>query len=165
MGEKKIITTIGADPGLYGAVGILRDGKFVAVIDIPTTLKGSGYVKYEIDPAGLKRLIEIHFSPGEEIAAIVERVNAMPGGGSPGTFSLGDSYGVCRAVMIAGLGLVLYTVTPQQWKKFYNISSNKEEARALAIRMFPGAELHLKKHTDRAEALLMANYLWEKQYK
>jgi hypothetical protein len=29
--------------------------------------------------------------------------------------------------------------------------------------MFPDAELHLKKHADRAEALLMARWLYEKR--
>jgi hypothetical protein len=36
--------------------------------------------------------------------------------------------------------------------------------RAAAIKMFPEAELHLKKHVDRAEALLMARWMFEQKY-
>ena len=46
--------TVGVDPGLTGAVGFLRDGNFLDVLDIPTTLKGSGSVKMEVSPVELK---------------------------------------------------------------------------------------------------------------
>jgi hypothetical protein len=49
--------TIGIDPGLSGAIGVLRDGAFVAVEDMPVVAKGSGVVKNEVDPAGLISLL------------------------------------------------------------------------------------------------------------
>ena len=36
--------------------------------------------------------------------------------------------------------------------------------RAAAVKMFPEAELFLKKHADRAEALLMARWLHDQRY-
>lgn len=153
--------TIGIDPGLYGAVGVLRDGEFVSVADIPTSLKGSGVVKYEIDPAGLRRMIQASIPAGSVGEVFLERVNAMPGQGVSSVFSLGDSFGVCRSV-VSSLNMELHVHPPMTWKKFYNLGSDKEECRALATRLFPTAELHLKKYADRAEALLMARFLWLK---
>jgi hypothetical protein len=79
-------------------------------------------------------------------------------------FSFGDSYGVCRAV-ITCLNLRTTLVSPAAWKRHFKLDKDKESSRAMAIRLFPEAPLNLKKHADRAEALLMARYLWEIQYK
>lgn len=156
---------VGVDPGLTGAVGILKDGLFLAVIDIPTSLRGSGVVKREIDAAALRRSILEHL-PSDDVGSVeaaLERVNAMPGQGVSGVFSLGDSFGVCRAV-ITGLNLPLHLIPPANWKKHFGLNSDKEKSRALAISLFPKAELNLKKHADRSEALLIARYLWEHKF-
>lgn len=151
---------IGIDPGLSGAVACL-DGDSYTVADIPTIAKGSGVVKSEINAAGLYELLK-RVAPGERVAAL-ERVNAMPGQGVASVFSLGDSFGACRSVL-ACAGIATTYVTPVEWKRYYKLSSDKEEARALAVKLFPAAELHLKKHIDRAEALLIANYLRSKHH-
>ena len=156
--------TIGIDPGLSGAIGVLRDGVYVAVLDMPTVVKGSGVVKNEVDPAGLAALLRQHAPAEEAVAVALERVNAMPGQGSSSIFSLGDSIGSARAV-VAACRLELTYMTPVQWKKHFKLTSDKELGRALAVRMFPEAPLNLKKHADRAEALLMARWLYEVRYK
>lgn len=157
--------TVGIDPGLTGAVGFLRDGVFLAVEDTPTVTKGVGSVKSEVDPAGLKTLIRLNLgSKQEAIAFVLEKVNAMPGQGVSSVFSLGDSYGCARAV-IATAGFELHQVSPVTWKKHFKLERDKELSRALAVRLFPTAPLHLKKHDGRAEALLIARWLWETRYK
>lgn len=156
--------TIGIDPGLSGAIGVLRDGVYVAVLDMPTVVKGSGVVKNEVDPAGLAALLRQHAPAEEAVAVALERVNAMPGQGSSSVFSFGDSFGCARAV-VATCRLELTYMTPAQWKKHFKLTSDKELCRALAVRMFPEAPLNLKKHADRAEALLMARWLYEVRYK
>jgi crossover junction endodeoxyribonuclease RuvC len=153
----------GIDPGLTGAIGVLRDGAFLAVEDMPTVVKGVGSVKYEISPSGLKQLFRKHAGEGDEIVAVLERVNSMPGMSASSVFSLGDSFGCARSV-VATAGVELTYVTPQTWKKHFKLEKDKELSRALAIRMFPRAELHLKKHHDRAESLLMARWLWETRF-
>ena len=156
--------TVGIDPGLTGAVAFLRNGEYVALFDIPTTLKGSGSVKQEVEPGGLKRMFLERLEGREDVAIALERVSAMPGQGSSSVFSFGDTYGCCRSV--ASLtGYPLHLVTPTTWKKHFGLGRDKEESRALASRLFPGAELHLKKHADRAEALLMARWLWDTRFK
>lgn len=156
--------TIAIDPGLSGAVGVLRDGAFLAVEDMPTVAKGSGSVKSEVDPAGLISLLRRLAPADEPVAVALERVNAMPGQGVSSTFSLGDSFGCARSA-VAACRFELVYVTPAQWKKHYAITNDKEMSRALAVRMFPEAPLNLKKHSDRAEALLMARWLYDTRFR
>lgn len=156
--------TVGIDPGLSGAIGVLKDGAYGAVLDMPTVAKGAGSVKNEVDPAGLATILR-HCGPADEpICVVLERVNAMPGQGSSSIFSLGDSFGCARSVVAACRFELVYT-TPAQWKKYFKLTSDKEMSRALAVRMFPTAPLNLKKHSDRAEALLMARWLYETRYR
>jgi len=156
--------TIGIDPGLTGAVGVLRNGEYESLFDIPTSLKGSGSVKMEINPSSFYRLLLEAQDPKEKCEVLLERVSAMPGQGSSSGFSFGDSYGCCRSV-VAIANMPVFLVTPAVWKKHFKLGRDKEESRALAIRLFPRAHLHLKKHSDRAEALLMARYLYETRHK
>ena len=159
------VYTIGIDPGLTGAIAILKDGAYHALFDMPTTAKGgSGSVKYEVSPAALRTIFQTHVPADGAYKAIIERVNSRPGQAASTTFSLGDSFGTARAALACS-GIAYIDITPATWKKFYNLSSDKEQSRALASKLFPTAELHLKKHHDRAEALLMANYLYNKEYK
>jgi crossover junction endodeoxyribonuclease RuvC len=151
---------IGVDPGLSGAVALISSDNDYRVFDIPVMSKGSGVVKSEINSGGMKEILALALSGAKSVAAL-ERVNAMPGQGVSSVFSLGDSFGSCRAVL-ACLDIPTFYVTPTEWKKFFGLTSDKEQARALAIRLFPKADLKLKKNIDRAEALLIASYLKQK---
>jgi crossover junction endodeoxyribonuclease RuvC len=150
--------TIGVDPGLSGAIGILNEGRYVDVVDMPIVSKGSGSVKNEVDPIGLIKILRNYAPADEYVMAVLERVNAMPGQGVSSVFSLGDSFGCARSA-IAACRFEMTYIAPTQWKKHFKLTSDKEMSRALAIRMFPDAPLNLKKHSDRAEALLMARWL------
>lgn len=155
--------TIGVDPGLTGAIGVLRDGVYVAVEDMPTAVKGAGSVKSEVNAAGLITILKQHIWSSEFTSIVIEKVGARPEQGVSSVFSLGDSYG-CARTACASTGTELHQVPPVTWKKHFKLSSDKELSRALAIRLFPGASLHLKKHDGRAEALLLARWLWEVRY-
>ena len=154
--------TVAIDPGLSGAIGILLDGKYVTVEDMPIVSKGSGSVKSEVDTSGLIKLLKTNISSDDVIVAAVERVNAMPGQGVSSVFSLGDSFGCARSAL-ASCGYEMVYVSPVTWKKHFKLTSDKEMCRAAAVRMFPEAPLNLKKHADRAESLLMARWLYDTQ--
>lgn len=96
--------------------------------------------------------------------AVIEKVGAMPGQGVSSVFSLGDSYGAARSVLTTA-GFETHYVSPVTWKKYFKLSSDKELSRALAVKLWPEAPLRLKKHDGRAEALLMARWLWETRYR
>ena len=145
---------VGIDPGLTGAIAFL-DGESYFVEDMPVMArgKGAGKVKNQVNPSELYTLLAMR---GVKLAC-VERVSSMPGQGVAGVFSLGDTFGCIRGV-IAAIGIPLELVTPQKWKKYYNIGSDKEIVRARAIERFPKAELSRKKDHNRSEALLIARY-------
>lgn len=154
---------VGIDPGLTGALGFLENGAFLGVEDMPVITKGSGTVKNEVNPSGLISLLRERIPAIEAGVVVLERVNAHPGQGVSSVFSLGDSFGCARSAIAACKFETVY-VTPAQWKKHFKLTSDKELSRALAVRLFPTAPITLKKHADRAEALLMARWLWETKY-
>jgi len=49
---------------------------------------------------------------------------------------------------------------PGVWKRSLGLSGDKEQARLRAMQLFFGADLRLRKHHSRAEALLLAWYGW-----
>jgi crossover junction endodeoxyribonuclease RuvC len=155
---------IGIDPGLYGAIGVLTDqGQFLAVHDMPRVLVNpSAVVKERVDGAALRSLLQDLQLTRTISYVVVERVHAHPDQGVSSVFSFGHSLGVIEGVL-ASLKLTYELVTPQAWKKYYKLTGKKKDAkeqgRAVAIKLFPDAPLGLKKHADRAEALLLARYV------
>ena len=140
---------LGIDPGVSGAVAFLYPNiSRVSVYDVPTA---GG----EIDAANLAVLIK-QYKPA---MAVIERVHAFKGQGVVSMFNFGRSYGDVRGV-IGALAIPLHYVSPQKWKKHFGLSSDKDQSRMLAIRMFPACaeNLKLKKHDGRAEACLLARY-------
>ena len=148
---------MGIDPGGSGAIGWVEDGRFLDVEDMP-------YVNKEIPVALLKGVVTKH----EIQASAVERVHSMPGNGRATMFKFGTNYGM--ALMGAGmLDVPMYNPTPNEWKKSMRLSSDKEAARLLALKLFPEAAdlLKFKTNEGRAEALLIALWLertWRAQY-
>jgi crossover junction endodeoxyribonuclease RuvC len=156
------VITIGIDPGLSGAIAVLVDGQFEAVHDMPVVTKGTG--RKEVNPADLQRIIRGGTDAYNDTDVAIEKVSASPQMGVSSAFSFGDSFGCVRSVTACcNLGTVL--VSPAVWKRHFKLGKDKELSRALAVRMFPTAQLNLKKHADRAEALLIAVWLWETGYK
>ena len=144
---------VGIDPGLTGAVAFL-DGESYFVEDMPVMAHGKGHsrVKNQVNPVELAAMLNQSIE-----LVVIERVNSMPGQGSASIFSLGDTYGCIRGV-VGALGLPMEAVNPREWKKYYNINSDKEIARARAIERYPKVDLSKKKHHNKAEALLIARY-------
>jgi len=141
---------MGIDPGVTGAIAFYfpdAPGR-IAVDDVPVA---GG----EISAPHLASMVR-RYSP---TLAVIEKVNAMPGQGVVSMFNFGRSYGDVRGV-IGALNIPLHFVSPQKWKKHFGLTSDKDQSRMLAIRMFPTVSEHfkLKKHDGRAEAALIALY-------
>jgi crossover junction endodeoxyribonuclease RuvC len=160
---------IGVDPGVTGAISYFsNNGELLGVRDLPTMALGK---KKQINAAGLSRLLDYtqnHFNSPRDAwfdekhclrqVAYLEKVNAMPGQGVSSMFNFGMGYGVIQGVLAAN-NIPLHLVTPQSWKKHHGlIGKDKECARTLAIQKFPAADLHLKKHIGRADAILIGQY-------
>ncbi|MCA0318208.1 MAG: hypothetical protein LCH88_09080 [Proteobacteria bacterium] len=91
--------------------------------------------------------------------AIVELVGSMPKQGVSSTFKFGASVGAVHGVLGA-LAVPYALVTPGKWKRRMGLGSDKEQARALALRTFPAVaeKFSRKKDHGRAEAALLAYY-------
>lgn len=147
---------LGVDPGISGAVAFYYPQEApsrIAVYDVPVA---GG----EINAPGLADLIQSH---GATVAWI-ERVGSMPGNSASSMFNFGRSYGDVRGV-IGALKIRTHFVTPQEWKKHFRLSRDKDESRMLAIRMFPDVAHHFQRKKDdgRAESALIALYGYQQQ--
>jgi|SRR5262249_53009765 len=151
----------GIDPGIAGAAAVIEfvdgvDGiapKLLGVTDIP--ILGTG-AKTRVDAIELRNWIEVY----RPDFAGVERAGSMPRQGVASSFKYGRSVGVIEAV-VACCGIPMVLVEPSKWKRAYHLNSDKEASRQLAIGLFPHAhgDLNLKKHHQRAEAMLIALYM------
>ncbi len=144
---------IGIDPGLSGAIALLRNGEFAEVWDMPTMGRGSG-TKQQVNAAAVGLLLR----ECPPCKAWIEQVGAMPGQGVSSMFNFGKATGA----VLGALGALQFpqeSVTPQKWKREFGlIGKDKDIARTHAIQLMPTAPLSLKKHGGRADALLIALY-------
>lgn len=143
----------GIDPGLDGAIALVTSST-IDILDMPTfELKG----KRHLDLFGIARFFDLH--AGSIVRAIIEEPSAMPGQGVSSMFKFGFNCGVAQ--MAAACSFIpTKLVRPNMWKAAMGLSSDKDASRALASRMFPKFShlWALKKHNDRAEAVLLAVY-------
>ena len=98
------------------------------------------------------------------IAVVVALVFAFQRGcsGVSSTFKFGRAVGAIDAVCEAFRSPVHY-VTPQKWKKLLGLDSDKHKSLELARSLWPNAPLSRKRDNNRAEALLLAEYLRREQ--
>lgn len=167
--------SLGIDIGLSGALALVRGDQLLGVEDMPTREKpGTGLIKREVDARALRELVlRLCDSRSDEaIAVSLEHVFGMgprPGGarghGASGAFALGETRGSVRAVLEV-LGLQLSWVAPQSWKRHFGltgeIGQNKNASRLKALELYPAADLQRVKDHNRAEAILIARFGYER---
>ena len=150
---------VGIDPGLSGAVAAIdHDGKIILLQDAPTFLVG-GKHKSKRDYAQIGMLAILRDIPRPNTAAL-ELVHAMPGQGVTSMFTMGRGFGMWEMALVS-LVIPYDKITPQRWKgtMMYGMPKEKDTSRLRAQQLFPTADLKLKKHHGRADALLIAEYL------
>ena len=99
----------------------------------------------------------------KDIRVIIEQVSAMPGQGVTSMFNFGQSFGILKGICSA-MQLSMYFIRPAKWKKYFNlINSEKDASRTKAIEIFPyySSYLSKKKDSNKADAILIANYYYE----
>lgn len=170
------VIVIGIDQGLDGALAVLDGRKVIAVHDLPTVdVQVAGKNRREHAPVlavELLRKIQAEYQP--ELCAL-ERLHAMAARRVPGeslehfaarvpsncrtNFSLGAAtYTYLTAC--AAADIPVERVNAQTWKRAFGLGKDKDASRKVALELFPGAAdwLRLKKHHDRAEAILIAEF-------
>ena len=150
---------IGIDPGLEGAVALIGDG-LVVVENVPViNVGGRKKTRREIDPVGCLFLLRELIAMGHEHVAAIESVHSMPEQGVASSFTFGKGFGIWIG-LITSLGIPFDLVTPQRWKKVMMDGMGKDKGASVyrARQLFPLADLSLKKHHGRADALLIAEW-------
>lgn len=146
---------LGIDPGATGAVAIMSDnGYLIDLHDLPH-MKGHGLSE--------AILAEMLSEVDDCKHAFIERVAARPKQGVVSAFNFGMNFGTIKGVCSA-LRIPVSLVTPAKWKRDLNLTADKDQARARAAQLWPGAAAQFarKKDDGRAEAALVA--LWGSKY-
>jgi len=143
---------IGIDAGsVNGALGAIdHDGNYVESLMIDHKDKHILALVFK------SRILSI-VDPKEGAQICMEQVHAMPKQGISSTWNFARAVGVISAVCEL-TNYPFHLVSPQKWKKHFNLTADKNEALDLARKLFPKAPLKLKKDINRAEALLIAEY-------
>ena len=135
---------IGIDPGLSGAIAILEENKVLSLFDMPVMAEGKKN-KRQLNSAQLVNIIQDNTNEEDEIAVVVEQVNAMPGQGVTSMFNFGQTFGAIKGVC-AALKLPIFFVRPSKWKKHFElINSSKDSSRTKTIEMYPSLSNQLAK--------------------
>ena len=155
---------IGIDPGISGSICFFENGKILDVVEMPTMTKGkknkrqvNGSQVYNEISKRIKKIDK------KDIRVIIEQVSAMPGQGVTSMFNFGQSFGILKGICSA-MQLSMYFIRPAKWKKYFNlINSEKDASRTKAIEIFPyySSYLSKKKDSNKADAILIANYYYE----
>ncbi len=157
---------IGIDPGLSGAIAILENSKVLNIFDIPVMSEGKKN-KRQLNSSLLVNLLRENINNNEEVAVVVEQVNAMPGQGVTSMFNFGQTFGAIKGVC-AALNLPIFFVRPSKWKKHFElINSSKDASRTKVIEMYPSLsnQLSKKKDVNKSDAILIARFYNETRFK
>jgi Holliday junction resolvasome RuvABC endonuclease subunit len=143
--------TLGIDPGLHGALAWAKDGRILAVEDVPVLVEGR---QKAIDAAWLAALLRGN-KPDQ---AVIEQVGARPTDAKASAFAFGRITGALEALVMAE-GIPLHRVAPVTWRRWAGLAPGAEKNASItaALRLCPSARPFLTRH-DRADAVLMA--LW-----
>ena len=157
---------LGIDPGLSGAIAILENKKVISLFDMPVMAEGKKNKK-QLNSAQLVNIIKDNTVEKDEVAVVVEQVNAMPGQGVTSMFNFGQTFGAIKGVC-AALKLPIFFVRPSKWKKYFElINSSKDSSRTKAIEMYPSlsSQLAKKKDVNKSDAILIARFFKETGFK
>ena len=146
---------LGIDPGATGAAALVNQstGNCLAMRDLCAAP--------QLNAFNIKQLkYEQH-----EVVAVLEKAQPMPRQGVVSVFGYGKTCGVIEGIL-ACLNVRIHFVAPGKWKrdlgliraKTEELSTFKRRSLDMARRLFPDQELHLQKHHNRAEALLIAEW-------
>ena len=157
---------IGIDPGLSGAIAVLEDKRVLSIFDMPVMAEGKKNKK-QLNSAQLVNILKENTKISEDVAVVVEHVNAMPGQGVTSMFNFGQTFGAIKGVC-AALSLPIFFVRPSKWKKHFElINSAKDASRTKVIEMYPSLSNQLTKKRDvnKSDAILIARFYSETRLK
>jgi len=152
---------VGIDPGLDGAIAVIRNGH-LKIFDMPTLQVKSGKkTRRELNIAELWGILQVEICNVH--MCVIEKVSSMPGQGVASTFKFGKCFGAILGLVTADQ-IPYELVTPQRWKKemMQGMGKEKDASRMKALALFPQhSDLFArKKDHNRADAALMAEFAY-----
>ena len=154
----------GVDPGVSGAICVLKEGKILEVYEMPTMIDGKKN-KRQVNGAEVTNIFLKELHNEDKTKVVVEHVTAMPGQGVTSMYNFGQSFGGLKGIC-AALKLPIYFERPVKWKKYFNlIKTNKDASRTKVIEIFPyiSSKISRKKDSNKADSILIAKYFEETQ--
>lgn len=125
---------LGVDPGLKGGLTILdTEALTVTVFRMPVNEVKKGKKKKNV--YDIVRVFEA--IPEGIYRAYMEQVGAMPGQGVSSTWRFAEGVGILKSAVYARTGQLAISVTPQKWKKYFELSDDKNLSRDRAMAIFP----------------------------
>lgn len=145
-GGGSIMIYIGCDPGNGGALAVIWPNENVEVV----TFGKDEYrdILHDVDSRNAK--------------CCLEHVWGIKGQAAGASFNFGENYGFIQGLLTA-YSIPYELVTPNKWKKEFQVTGDKNSSIAVCKRLFPNVNL---RRTDRcrkdddnmAEALLLAEF-------
>jgi hypothetical protein len=151
-----LITILGVDCGLSGALTFLHTSGGATIHDMPTfEIKRGKGKRHDLDGHALYQMIKAE----QPDHAFVERALAMPKQSAYATGIFFQVYGEVRGILIA-CSIPFTIVEPHAWKKNLGVPAMKDGARARASQLMPtlAVQWPLKKHHGRAESALISYF-------
>jgi len=159
---------LGIDPGLSGAVASIGDAGELHIVDTPILKVGK---KNEMDTKAASEILrgmrvtggnKSWSAPGtsSQVICAIERVHAFRGQGVTSVWTFAQNFGEWLGIL-GCLRIPHELVTPQAWKRVMMNGMPKEKDASIqrVHQLFPEADVTLKKHHGRADALLLAEYI------
>ncbi|MBU1170284.1 MAG: hypothetical protein KKD44_12035 [Proteobacteria bacterium] len=146
METQKPKAWIGIDPGQNGAAALISE-------------EAMDYFDWPGDSVLAAKEIREWVEDYDITLALIEKVSSRPGNGTVSMFKFGVNCGVWHGILSA-FKIPFTLVAPREWQKGLITPTDgidpKQRSLVVARRLFPGADLCLKKHHGRSDALLMA---------
>lgn len=169
IGEAKFY--IGIDPGLSGVVAILVE-KPNARLEINTHRTPTMHVskksgKGKVHRYNLPQMFKLlDMFRGLRVIAGLEELSGRPGQSSQSVFGMGRGFGVWEMALSAAQ-IPMVPIPPQTWKKALGVmgkpgqddKSRKAESVLKAQQLFPWVEFPLVTDHNKADAVLIAEYV------
>ena len=150
----KVNTFLGIDPGLSGAIAIIK-GDDVQVFDCPETIP---------EMAAIVKLYK------DNSKVLIEKVNAFYKSSAKSAFTFGSNFGAWQAIF-ASFQIPYEFITPRQWQKQMfdsakKVEDTKRQSFERAMRLYPNIELKTKRGKildGRCDALLLATLNYKRR--
>lgn len=158
--ELAIDAVLGVDPGVSGGLALLdADGRVLGCWDTPTYKRGKGAAR-DYDRPECVELVRQAAALRPGVVLLVELLRSFPGrpgmgSGNVANYQRGRSVELW-ATAAAAVGVRHEEILPKDWQRTVRADAGPEASLAKARLMYPRETLHLKKHSGRAAALLIA---------